>query len=414
MPAWRAVYLLRLGFTGELSYELHVPASYGLYVWETLIKCGRDLGIEPFGIEAQRIMRLEKGHVIVGQDTDGLTQAFSLGLGKFIKLAKPDFVGKPELKWQSERSDYSRLVGLWPADPTLVPPEASLIVNRDRILGRITSSRMSLTLQRSICMALVSEDLSHPGISLSPSGLPDGRLCVGGRLPNDASTSIRKGQDCVAETVPIARSPITPALPVTLVAGWEMSAKRSAATLRLTDCTPCGKVLVRAGLGSAIARVLGVSRGRVSRDTSGRLVAGIGHEEWLIIGSPDLPLPSRVTERSDGGPEPVTIVDVTHARALMRIVGADSAKVMSKLCGIDFGDKATPDNTALRTSMAGLVVEVIRSDLANRPGRAGSDTAYCCYLVLCERSAGQYLFNTLLDAGEEFGVDIEGFGISGL
>lgn len=218
----------------------------------------------------------------------------------------------------------------------------------------------------------------------------------------------------MVETVPIARSPITPALPVTLVAGWEMSAKRSAATLRLTDCTPCGKVLVRAGLGSAIARVLGVSRGRVSRDTSGRLVAGIGHEEWLIIGSPDLPLPSRVTERSDGGPEPVTIVDVTHARALMRIVGADSAKVMSKLCGIDFGDKATPDNTALRTSMAGLVVEVIRSDLANRPGRAGSDTAYCCYLVLCERSAGQYLFNTLLDAGEEFGVDIEGFGISGL
>ena len=166
--------LLRLGFTGELSYELHVPAGYGLYVWETLLERGRDLGVAPFGIEAQRIMRLEKGHVIVGQDTDGLTQAFSLGLGKFIKLAKPDFVGKPELKWQSERSDYSRLVGLWPADPALVPPEASLIVNRDRILGRITSSRMSPTLRRSICMALVSEDLSHAGTSVTVR-LPDGR-----------------------------------------------------------------------------------------------------------------------------------------------------------------------------------------------------------------------------------------------
>ncbi len=166
--------LLRLGFTGELSYELHVPAGYGLYVWETLLERGRDLGIAPFGIEAQRIMRLEKGHVIVGQDTDGLTQAFSLGLGKLIKLSKPDFVGKPELRWQSERNDYSRLVGLWPTDPALVPPEASLIVNGGRILGRITSSRMSPTLRRSICMALVSEDLSRAGTSITVR-LPDGR-----------------------------------------------------------------------------------------------------------------------------------------------------------------------------------------------------------------------------------------------
>jgi sarcosine oxidase subunit alpha len=166
--------LLRLGFTGELSYELHVPASYGLYVWETLFERGRDLGIAPFGVEAQRIMRLEKGHVIVGQDTDGLTQALNLGLGKLVKLAKVDFAGKPELKWQSEQSDYSRLVGLWPDDPILVPPEASLIVDGDRILGRITSSRMSPTLHRSICMALVSEDSSRAGTSVTVR-LPDGR-----------------------------------------------------------------------------------------------------------------------------------------------------------------------------------------------------------------------------------------------
>jgi sarcosine oxidase subunit alpha len=166
--------ILRLGFTGELSYELHIPAGYGPYVWEKLVERGRDLGIAPFGIEAQRIMRLEKGHVIVGQDTDGLTQAFTLGLGKFIRLAKPDFVGKPELKWQCERSDYSCLVGLWPVDPALVPPEASLIVNGDTIMGRITSSRMSPTLSRSICMALVSKELSRAGTSVVVR-LPDGR-----------------------------------------------------------------------------------------------------------------------------------------------------------------------------------------------------------------------------------------------
>jgi heterotetrameric sarcosine oxidase gamma subunit len=200
-----------------------------------------------------------------------------------------------------------------------------------------------------------------------------------------------------------------------MVAGWETSAKPSTASLRLTDCTPCGKLLVRTGIRSATARALGVNQGRASRDGSGRLVAGIGYEEWLIIGPSGVTLPALATDGSDGTPELVTIVDLTHARALVRIVGADSAKVMSKLCGIDFGDKATPDNTALRSSVAGVVAEIVRSDLANpRGGAAGSDAASRCYLVLCERSAGQYLFNTLLDAGQEFGIDIEGFGISGL
>lgn len=120
-------------------------------------------------------MRLEKGHVIVGQDTDGLTQALSLGLKKFVKLGKNDFAGKPELQWQMERNDYPRLIGLWPTDPGLVPPEASLIVEGPAIVGRITSSRMSPSLRRSICMALIREDLSRVGTALTIR-LPDGRL----------------------------------------------------------------------------------------------------------------------------------------------------------------------------------------------------------------------------------------------
>ena len=88
---------------------------------------------------------------------------------------------------------------------------------------------------------------------------------------------------------------------------------------------------------------------------------------------------------------------------------------MSKLCAIDFGDKVSPDKTALRTSMAGLVVEVVRSDLANPfHDAAAPDSTLRSYLMLCERSAGQYLFNILLDAGQEFGIDVEGFGIGGL
>jgi sarcosine oxidase subunit alpha len=165
----------RIGFTGELSYELHVPASYGLHVWETLLAVGRDLGVGPFGVEAQRILRLEKGHLIVGQDTDGLTQGFSAGLDWAIKLDKDDFSGQPELAWQAASADYPRLVALQPVDESVVPPEASQIVSDGGgIVGRITSSRMSPALGRSICLAQLAAHLATPGTQVDVL-LPDGR-----------------------------------------------------------------------------------------------------------------------------------------------------------------------------------------------------------------------------------------------
>ena len=163
----------RIGFTGELSYEIHVPAAYGLYVWETLLGGGSDLGVAPFGVEAQRILRLEKGHFIVGQDTDGLTQAFAAGLDWLVKLDKDDFLGQPELVWERHRGDTVVLVGLQPADGSAVPPEGSQIVAGGAIAGRITSSRMSPTLGRSVCLGHVAVGLAAPGTIVTVR-LPDG------------------------------------------------------------------------------------------------------------------------------------------------------------------------------------------------------------------------------------------------
>ncbi len=168
-------FLWRIGFTGELSYEIHVPAGYGLWVWERLHEKGKDLGVRAFGVEAQRIMRLEKGHFIVGQDTDGLTQGFGMGVDWAIKLDKPNFAGKPELVWQSERDDHRRLVAIQTKDPAIVPPEASQIIQgKAAIKGRITSSRMSPTLGRSVSLAQVDPELAEPGQILDIR-LPDGR-----------------------------------------------------------------------------------------------------------------------------------------------------------------------------------------------------------------------------------------------
>ena len=103
-----------------------------------------------------------------------LTGAYGAGLAWAVKLDKEDFAGKPELVWQSGRDDYHRLVGLQPHDGSIVPPEASQIVEgTNKIVGRITSSRMSPTLGRSISLGLVAPHLAKPGTTVTVH-LPEG------------------------------------------------------------------------------------------------------------------------------------------------------------------------------------------------------------------------------------------------
>lgn len=166
--------LLRIGFTGELSFEIHVPAGFAQHVWTSLLDSGADLGVAPFGIEAQRIMRLEKGHLIVGQDTDGLAKAGQAALGWAVKTDKADFAGAPELGWESTSGPKRMLVAIQTEDPSLVPSEACQILVRGEIVGRVTSSRMSPTLGRSICLGLVRSDVAKAGAILDIH-LVDGR-----------------------------------------------------------------------------------------------------------------------------------------------------------------------------------------------------------------------------------------------
>ncbi len=162
--------ILRIGFTGELGYEIHTPAGYGLYLWETLMEAGQKYQITPFGVEAQRIMRLEKGHIIVSQDTDGLTNPFMADLDWAVKMDKPDFSGKPALVRVQRRGVTHKLVGYEMLDPALAPEEANQIVRPNptwpiglEIIGRITSSRYSPTLKKSIGLCWLPVEMSQPG-----------------------------------------------------------------------------------------------------------------------------------------------------------------------------------------------------------------------------------------------------------
>jgi sarcosine oxidase subunit alpha len=402
--------LWAIGFTGELSYELHVPAAYGLHVWEALLEHGRDLGVAPFGVEAQRILRLEKGHFIVGQDTDGLTKALSAGLDGLVKLDKDDFAGKPELVWQHASGGGPRLVGLQPVDGSVVPPEASQIVEGTRILGRVTSSRMSPTLGRSVCLAQVDAAHAAPDTVVTVL-LPDGRR-VAARVTEHHAHLDPKGErrrgvpdgpvGAVREwPAPLARSAVAPAGSTAVVNGWEVTAGRSDAALTLADHSPLAKVAVRAPHDGAAAAALGVGFGRSVRDAHGVLVVGSGPGEWLVLGPPGTQdaLAARLAEIVAEPGEFTSVVDLTHGRAMLRLRGERSADLLAKVCAIDLSDDVTPDGSALRTSVATLVTDVVRDDSGGLPS----------YLLHCERSSGQYLIGALLDAGAEFGIEIDGY-----
>jgi heterotetrameric sarcosine oxidase gamma subunit len=201
---------------------------------------------------------------------------------------------------------------------------------------------------------------------------------------------------------PVARSPISPAPPVTVEYGWEVSARSSDADLRIMDCTPLAKVLVRAAADGGVARALGVPFGRAARDEHGTLVVGSGPGEWLLLDPPGTAaeVAGRVEEMPDEGL--VSVFDATHGRALVRLTGEQAPDMLAKVCGIDFSDEVTPDGAAFRSSVAKLVTDVVRDDLDGERS----------YLLHCERSSGQYLFDALLDAGDEFGIEIDGFATS--
>jgi len=157
-----ATRLFRMSFTGERGYEINVPARYGRFIWERLMEAGQEYNITPYGTETMHVLRAEKGYIIVGQDTDGTLTPKDAGLEWAIGKAKPDFVGKRSLtRPDMLKNDRKQLVGLLTKDPTIVLEEGAQIVldpNEPipcKMVGHVTSSYWSATLNRSIALAVI-------------------------------------------------------------------------------------------------------------------------------------------------------------------------------------------------------------------------------------------------------------------
>ncbi|HTV53713.1 MAG TPA: aminomethyltransferase family protein, partial [Terriglobia bacterium] len=152
--------MMRIGFVGETGWEIHFPADSGVELWRALLDAGREFDIRPFGVEAQRLLRLEKRHVIIGVDTDALTNPFEAGMGWVAKLEKEDFIGRAALRRLASEQPRQSLVAFVMSDD-VVPEDGAAILVDGKLAGKITSVRYSPVNRKAVGMAWISAELGR-------------------------------------------------------------------------------------------------------------------------------------------------------------------------------------------------------------------------------------------------------------
>jgi sarcosine oxidase subunit alpha len=182
--------IFRVSFSGELSYEINVPADQALSLWEVLMAAGARYGIAPYGTEAMHVMRAEKGYVLIGQETDGSVTPGDLGMPPSAIPAGDvprDFLGRRSAaRADLMRPDRKQLVGLLPDDPDELLPEGAQLIDELggtpplRMVGHVTSSHIGPRIGRSFALALVKGGRARHG-DMIWAPLPDriiaARIC---------------------------------------------------------------------------------------------------------------------------------------------------------------------------------------------------------------------------------------------
>jgi sarcosine oxidase subunit alpha len=177
-------HIYRISFTGELSYEVNVPAWYGPALWAAVMAAGGPYDITPYGTETMHVLRAEKGYIIAGQETDGTVTPSDLGMDWIISTKKPDFIGRRSLtRSDTVRTDRKQLIGLVPENANTVLPEGAQLVAEGnnatpaRMVGHVTSSYFSPTLETGFALAMVERGHARLGARLL-APLVDGTVAL--------------------------------------------------------------------------------------------------------------------------------------------------------------------------------------------------------------------------------------------
>jgi sarcosine oxidase, subunit alpha len=162
--------LLRIGFVGEVGYEIHFPAAHGEHLWDALMEAGAEHGLRPFGLEPQRLLRLQKMHILIGQDTDSESTPFGAAMPWIVKLDKEDdFIGKWALERFAEEPPETALVGFTLPNGDVPTEGAAVLPHNGSPMGQVTSARYSPQLGKTIGMAWVPAELAQDGASVTIS-----------------------------------------------------------------------------------------------------------------------------------------------------------------------------------------------------------------------------------------------------
>ena len=385
--------IVRVSFSGECSYEINVPARHGEAFLDTLLKAGAEHGISPYGVEALMVLRLEKGYLHIGSDTDGSSTPDDVGWGAVARRAGNDFVGRRSLS-RPGNLDRGRkqLVGLEPLDPgQSLRPGSHLLLGRDRkpparTDGWITSACFSPTLNRHIGLAVLSDGREHGGeiVSVCDEGSRYHARIVptpfydpeNQRLnPNDESDTAPETHSAEPDEVALAK----PASNVREAAVFSGSLMRiveqpDTALYRLRRLPGHNE---HPGAEPRLPRQVGDCSG----DDPAVLCLGPG--EWLLKGASE---PTRAAAAHMGGDSHATL-EVSDGFTLLRLSGPASAWLLNKLGGLDFQSARRHGEHCARTKMQHLEVIV-----HYHPQLTGDGV----FDLLVERSLARYFFRLMV------------------
>ena len=375
--------LYRVSFSGELGYEIHVPARYGSALWQELLAAGEASGIAPYGLESLLVLRLEKGYLHLGAETDGTTIPADVGWGEVAGRKKADFIGKRSLaRPDNQRTDRLQLVGLTAADAGVLVAGAHLRLKGTRLGsdGWVTSAAMSPTLGRPIALAMLRGGRARLGESVTVHDL--GREAAATVVSR--RSTIRRASASMVERVRALLA--ASALPA--------GARVYGDLLRLTVLPP--RTLLRFCLPMKSQKSLGELH-IADREVPIAMNAWLGEDPVIGRIAPDAWFLSSSllgaaelidAVRTACGKRRFTVTDLSDANVAIAVEGPQSLDILVRGCAIDFAGFA--ENACTRTRFAQVPI-VLR--------RFGNER----FELLVDRSLARYLFDWLQDAAA--GID---------
>ena len=400
--------IFRISFSGELSYEINVPAQYGLSLWEKIFEIGEPYGITPYGTETMHVLRAEKGFIIAGQDTDGSMTPADMDLAWCVRRNNDvDFVGRRSLALSDyQRSNRLQFVGLETRDPLTVLPEGAQLLNeRSKTVpapmqGYVTSSYFSATLGRSIALAMVSGGHRRLGESLQ-CALHNGRFIevkIVSSTFYDADTAAQKVDES-SDTNDVLPQVTSRVLSRTSYHETVEEANRDHESI---SCELWEDSRVVTLLGPSDSREQ-TSR---SLDAVGTLpsepctwssidgvkVCWLGPNRWLTLerfgddGTIDFDFGLSL-------PPDITFVDTTGNYTVFSLTGSSAKRLLQKSCSYDFHESVFSTNTCVLTTFARIQALVVSGE------NDGVE-------LLVRRSYSDYAYRWIVDASREFGFAV--------